>query len=292
MDDVTVKESRTVLRQAHEHLRQAHMQMGAREESAGMVDVITTPDSTCAALNYVTPRRGTAWVSGSYVETGVKRLRELGRGARVQYIDALFPPQFADTLAKLGLQRERATLLMIYKVDGLASLFPARPAFPALPNEVRTRRVTPQRGARLWQQVIEDSAYRVIAPALEPIVAGDAVIQDAIQEDIVAYRHRLPVGIVRVSLHPALGTAHILALAVERSQEQALIPSLIAVALRLALRRGATVVFADVDEAHETRFDGLGFAALGQMVSFAAPEAPMTEGPIYAPVAQPVLAIG
>src|SRR5690606_21093433 len=114
MEDSAVRESRQMLRQVHEHLLQAHTDLGAFRETISVVDVIHHPINPLPDFNYVTPRRNTAWVSGQYVKQGLDRLKQLGRTARVQYLEGLFPPLFAKTLLELGLSLERETPLMIY----------------------------------------------------------------------------------------------------------------------------------------------------------------------------------
>src|SRR5829696_21106 len=106
MDESAVKESRRILRLIQDHILQAHSLLGVEQESAGMVDVLHHPTNRNGDLNYVTPRRNTAWVSGGYVEKGLERLRQLGRTERVQYVEGLFPPLFAKTLRELGLEPE------------------------------------------------------------------------------------------------------------------------------------------------------------------------------------------
>src|SRR5690606_29980295 len=72
MDESPVKQHRVMLRQVQEHLLAAHLLLGSLLESAGMVDVVHHPASPLPDLNYVTPRRSTAWVPGSYVERGLQ----------------------------------------------------------------------------------------------------------------------------------------------------------------------------------------------------------------------------
>lgn len=71
--------ARTVLRRIESHLRQSHLEMGAEEEGISFVDVIHHPSSALPTLNYVTPRKKTAWVSGQHLQQGIDNLREKGR---------------------------------------------------------------------------------------------------------------------------------------------------------------------------------------------------------------------
>src|SRR5690606_25923388 len=100
----SVKETRVMLRRVQDHLHAAQHAFGVERETLNLVEVIHHPTSTLPDLNYVTPRQKTAWVSGQFVAKGLARLRELERVPRVQYIDGLFLPIFAQSLAELGLK--------------------------------------------------------------------------------------------------------------------------------------------------------------------------------------------
>ncbi|NJO54968.1 MAG: hypothetical protein HC829_09190 [Bacteroidales bacterium] len=106
MDEAAVRESRKILRRVQEHLHHAHAGLGARQETVGLVDVLYHPTSTLSSLNYVTPRRSTAWVPSEMINQGLEHLRKLERTPRVQYIEGLFPPLFSKTLFDLGLEAD------------------------------------------------------------------------------------------------------------------------------------------------------------------------------------------
>src|SRR5688572_3077513 len=80
--DAAIKEARTTMRRVQEHLRSAHLNLGAKDEVAGFVDVIFHDSSPLPSLNYVMPRRNTAHVPGSHVEDGLKLLRKKNRTGR------------------------------------------------------------------------------------------------------------------------------------------------------------------------------------------------------------------
>ena len=115
-----IKATRLLLRQIQADVSAAHEALGALRESAGMVDVVYHPQHDTPELNYVTPRRGTAWVSGAFVAQGLERLQALGRAPRVCYLDGLIPPPFDATLAGLGLARLSAPPLWVWSGSALA----------------------------------------------------------------------------------------------------------------------------------------------------------------------------
>ncbi len=67
------RESKHILRQIQDHLGEMHVKLGALRESVGMVDVFHHPSTNTPMLNYITPRKNTAWVSGSYLQQGSHR---------------------------------------------------------------------------------------------------------------------------------------------------------------------------------------------------------------------------
>ncbi|MEO1290778.1 MAG: hypothetical protein AAFV93_23815, partial [Chloroflexota bacterium] len=114
------REVRTTLRRIEAHLRQSHLDVGATEEAVSFVDVIHHGGSSLRTLNYVTPRRNTAWVSGNHIQQGLDLLREKGRQARVRFVEGLYPPVFVRALRELDLHVEEEIPIMLYKkTDGL-----------------------------------------------------------------------------------------------------------------------------------------------------------------------------
>ncbi|MCA9912927.1 MAG: hypothetical protein KC496_06245, partial [Anaerolineae bacterium] len=89
MNKTEIKEARVTLRRVQAHLHQTHLNLGAEEQSVGFVDVVHHASSALPNLNYVTPRRNTAWVSGKHIADGIAVLRDLGRRARVRFVDGL-----------------------------------------------------------------------------------------------------------------------------------------------------------------------------------------------------------
>lgn len=274
MDSATVKESRRLLRQVQDHLLQAHLMLGAEQHNLGMVDVIFHPANHAGELNYVTPRRNTAWVSGNFVEQGLEHLRQLERVPRVQYIEGLFPPLFARTLRELDLAPERETPVMIYAAEGVNGTMPPPVALPALPPGVRYEVVGDQRGVELWWYVWRNAFYDVLTLGVEPLVVGRdiAALYFGKQLDILLYRHQFPVGVVRLSLQRENDTAHVLALALMREVRSAQMTALLlGVGMQAALERGFKVIFAPGEtEADRRLLRGMGYMDFGSMICYAA----------------------
>ncbi|MBN8591735.1 MAG: hypothetical protein J0M33_08240 [Anaerolineae bacterium] len=139
-----VREIRQLLRQVDACLRVRRELRGAQHESVGLSDVYWHPDNLHPALNVVVPRRNTAYVPIGDVQRGLHRLRELGRPARLQYIEGLFPPQYRDQIQSVGLRREVRVPL---------ALRPLTPEHPVPLMAMHEHRVTREVGDMLCVEV-------------------------------------------------------------------------------------------------------------------------------------------
>jgi hypothetical protein len=297
MDDAAVKEIRHLLRQAQEHLYLAQINLGAQRETLGLVDVIHHPTNPIPDMNYVSPRRNTAWVAGNFVQQGLNRLTALGRTPRVQYIEGLYPPLFAKTLRDLGLEAERETPLMIYKVGGIPTLTDVSPppASQVEPEGTHIEIVSDQRGLELWWYVWRNAFYDVLTLGVEPLVVGRdmAAIHMGQQIDILLHRQQFPVGVARVSLQPENHTGHIVALALLREvRSPELIRLLYTTALQTALERGCELIFAPGESEEDRELcRTLNFVDVGSMMCYVQRTDPSKEEDDNGILAQPVLAL-
>lgn len=271
MDDEALRESRRVLRRVQDHLLAAHAHLGAQRESVSLVDVIYHPTSAAPSVNYVTPRRSTAWVPVEMVQQGLARLRAHGRAARVQFIANLYPPQFSAALRDLGLRVEYETPLLIYAAAGFAGQ-PAPPITAApLPDGVNTAEVTDQRGIELWWYVWRSAHYDVLTLGVEPLLVGRelAAAAQGHQLDLVLYRAGFPVGVARLSVHSQ--GAHLLGLALmKEARTPDLLRALAGAAVRAALDRGCDLVYAPGEtETDRETLRALGFHACGSVARYA-----------------------
>lgn len=268
------RESRQILRQVQDHLMDIHLKMGAVQESIGMVEVFHHPESAIPTLNYVTPRKNTAWVSSNYVRQGVEALQKHSRIPRIQYVEGLYPPQFAGVMRELGMAVERETPIMVYKPDGIRGRIPSPIYERPLPDGISVRRVNDQTGIGHWWYVWKNSHYDVLTLGVEPLFVGRDMeaVWVGRQLDYVLYKAALPVGVARVSLYKE--TAHLLALALLKEiREPAMIQILQTVAVKGALENGAKLVFAPGDNEAERRMAReLGFMDFGSIVCYSAAE--------------------
>ena len=268
------RESKHILRQIQDHLGEMHVKLGALRESVGMVDVFHHPTTNTPTLNYITPRKNTAWVSGSYLQQGLTHLSQQGRLPRVEYIEGLYPPAFARTLRDLGLELERETLIMVYKPGGIAGhptpMLVERP----LPDGIVIRQVTDQEGIGQWWYVWRNGHFDVLSLGVEPLFVGQDMQANwaGKQLDYIMYRGGFPAGVARVSFHNE--TAHILAMALLKEiRTPAMIQLLQMAAVKGALERGAKLVFAPGENEAERRMAReLGFMDFGSIVCYAAPD--------------------
>lgn len=263
MDEASVRQLRVLLRQVQEHRLAAHRAFGCVQQSAGMVDLVHHPASALPDLNYVLPRRNTAWVPVAYVEQGLRRLRELNRAPVFQYLDVLFPAEFAGALLKAGLRDEPPLPVMAYTVDGLGGVRPPRPA-TLLPDGACVRAGRHGRGIRLWRQA---GARQIVAyGGLVDLTPG----ADAQAIDLTATFQRRAVGFARLDTRTDTGWLAALVVAGDAPDEMA--SALVAAALRSALRRGCRLIFAHPETPEgEMLLQTAGFIAVSWLRRFTLP---------------------
>jgi len=268
-DSDAVKESRRVLRSIRDHLTIAHRNLGAERQSVGLVDVTYHPDNRSPYLNYVSPRRKTAWIPGPQIEAGIDQLRDHGRTPRVYYFEGLYPPIFAKTLRELGLTVESETALMACKLDD-----ENMPERPAMPSEMRVEFPETQEGIALWWYVRNNAFYDVITHGTEPIYIGRDLREVVLgnQVDILLYRYSQPVGVARLTFNKS--TAHLSALSLMkeiRTPEN--IKLMYKIALYRAAEQGASLIFTSGEtETDRSLSRQVGFVDSGSIVCYA--EAP------------------
>jgi hypothetical protein len=266
------RETRRVLRQIQDHLIHVHETLGAVRESVGLVDVFHHPTNPMPNLNYVTPRRNTAWVSSQMVKQGLDRLRALNRVPRVQYIEGLFPPLFAKTLRDLHVEVERETPIMVYKIEAKGEGATTPPSATSMPDGVTIEQVNDQRGIEAWWYVWRNAFYDVLTLGVEPLFVGRdmAALQLGQQLDFLAYRYGFPVGVARLSIQNE--TAHISALALLKEvRTPAMINALQSTVLKAAVEHKSPLVFAPGEtDADRRQLRELGFLDFGSIVCYSA----------------------
>lgn len=265
MNAAELKEAQTLMRRAQEHLRSTHLNWGAHEESEGMVDVITHRTSL-PHLNYVIPRRGTAWISGSNIEAGLKALKAHDRRPRMFFAEGLFLPIIGRTLRDLGLILEHETPIMAYKTDT-----PLR--VPTQPTEVTISRVSDHEGMAAWWYTYKNAYYDVFTTGIEPLVLGADLraMFTGTQMDFILYRYGFPVGVMRLSVHDRSAFICARALFKEFAQTD-LLRVLYGSAIRAAMDAGCDLVFVAGERDEERQmYRDIGFVDSGSIVSYAEP---------------------
>ncbi|MEM6283919.1 MAG: hypothetical protein AAF787_17140 [Chloroflexota bacterium] len=287
------RETRHELRRVQQHLISAQIEMGAQHQTINLVEVVHHPDTPMSSLNYVTPRRKTAWVSAEHVQSGIDFLKQQNRTPRVVYIEGLLPPLFARTLRELGLHVERETTLMVYLRDGFNGEMPPETHTPRPPYNVRMEVVTDVRGAEAWWYVWKNAHYDVLTLGVEPVHVGRNVgaIATGHQIDIVAYRDTIPFGVARLTIHE--DTAHIANVAVFKElRTPDVIHLMYETAIKAALERGCDLVFAPGDNPVEREIvRKIGLIDFGSIVCYSAQSDSMPDYEAHdaKPLVQPIL---
>lgn len=238
MNRTEIKEARTTLRRVQAHLHQTHLNLGAEEQAVGFVDVIHHASSTLPNLNYVTPRRNTAWVSGKHVADGIEVLRDMDRTARVRFVDGLYPPIFVRELRGLGLAAEAEFPIIIYNID------PEKRPLATPPAEITVTPARDQHSMSLWWYLWNNAYYDVVTSGIDPLLVGRELreVHTNHQLNLVLYRNRFPVGAALLTVHE--NSAHFVAQAVMSEQRDSSIEALLTTAaLRAAADAGCDLVF-------------------------------------------------
>lgn len=284
-----IKESRRTLRAIQDHITHAHLNLGAQQETIGLVNVYHHPEYTLPYLNYVAPRRNTAWIPGPQIESGLKRLRELGRDPRIYFLEGLYPPVFAKSLHKLGLVIESETALMTYPIDA-----ENRPAMPGMPAEMVVEYPQDQQGIALWWYVWRNARFDVITQGTEPLYIGRDMRAVALghQIDIILYRYSFPIAVARLTFHEQ--SAHLTAFALMKEvRTTANIILLHQIAIHKAAERGTSLLFTSGEtEQDRDVARKIGFVDSGNIVCYSeSAEAEQQEEADEEHVAEPILVL-
>lgn len=287
MKDAEVKESRRILRLVQEHLSDAHLKVGSQQESVGLVEVVHHPESTLAHLNYVTPRKNTAWVPTPEIEKGMAHLRELKRIPRLNYIEGLYPPIFAKSLHTIGLKVVSETPIMVCKFA---------------PDEAKTKTVSPpniriveaddQQSLGLWWYVWRNVYYDVITSGIEPFKIGESMQKVTLGQEtnLLMYRESLPIGVARVTYHKT--TAHLTTLVMMKEfRQDHLLRALYQATYNAAKAHNAELIFTSGETEKDRQLcRDVSFVDVGSVVCYAEPSDDSTEETHDEIVAQPLFA--
>lgn len=288
------RETRQALRDVQRHMLLSQVSMGAEHRTLDRVETVYHPSNPLDSLNYVTPRRKTAWISTEQIENGINFLRERGRTPRVMFIEGLLPPLFARNLSSLNLEVETETPLMVYLRDGLHGQAPPEVKEPSPSPSLRVEIVSDLREVEVWWYVWRNAYYDVFTLGVEPIFVGRDMASLAMGKhiDIIIYRENLPFGAARVTVHE--DTAHIVTVAIFKEMRTPDLVRLVKqMAMYEALQRGCRLVFAPGETPEERQINrSLGFMDFGSVVCYAAKRSKsvfVDADDLNKPLAQPIL---
>lgn len=218
---------RVLLRRIVEHVRLVHLAQGVQESQHGFTVCVTHEQ---ALLNYVTPRKNTAWLPDAHLVQGIQALRAAGKPARVWYADGLFPPSFARTLRQEGLTHAQELPLMVYQGEQAPSL--------ELPDESILRSLPEAEASALWARIVaEAEAWQVHQDALAPSQAGLSLNREWLAE-----RHGVPIAALRLTT--VADSAHMVAWAWRQGEDESLLLiSLACAALNVLWTSGCRMAF-------------------------------------------------
>ncbi len=280
MNDSTVKQTRQILRQVQSHLMDVHLHQGAVQEQVGLVDVVYHPDSANPDLNYVTPRKSTAWVSMPEVINGLKVLKGYQRALRVMFIEGLFIPAFGDRIASIGLERASETRVMAVRFD-------PQEIDTQSPDEDRNDRTLPagiegtptfirvssRAEVALWWYLWRNAHYDVVTRTAELrfIESTYERIQSGHQVDLIMRIGGIPVGVASLTLNTDRTSAQLSAFALSREKRS--LPhamQLLDEAVQQAQDSGVSLMFFAADDVLlHTVSQSYGFVDCGGVVCYA-----------------------
>ncbi len=287
MNDSTVKQVRQILRQVQSHLTEAHLHRGAEQEQVGLVEVLHHPQNTTPELNYVTPRKNTAWVSIPEVINGLKVLKGYERALRVMFIEGLFIPAFGDRLQSVGLARESELRVMALQLEPteLETLSPDDYDSDQTMSLGTTTfvNVNSRAESALWWYVWRNAHYDVVTQTAELrfIESSHELISNGHQLDLIMRIGGIPAGVASLTLSGDRSSAHLSSFALTReSRSLPLAKQLLEEVIEHVKSKGISLLFfAQTDVLLNTAGQGLGFVDCGGIVCYAEANDPfLSEG--------------
>lgn len=264
-DADAVRQVRRSLRNIQAHMLQAHLNLGASRHDLGLVEALYHPSNTLSHLNYIVPRRNTAWIPAQEIKKGLDFLRGRERMPRLYLIGGLYPPLFAKSLRDVGLSVEREIALMAHVAGD------QMPSIPSRVDGLHTALVDNQDGIALWWYIWRNARYEVVANGVEPVYIGRDMREMAMgnQQDIILYQDRFPIGVARLTYVDQ--SANITAVAVlKESRTPESVGMLYQAALQTALNRGCDMVFTSGEtEADRQASRRSGFVDVGSLICYA-----------------------
>lgn len=293
MNDSTVKQTRQILRQVQSHLTDVHSQRGAVQEQVGLVEVLHHPQSTMPELNYVTPRKNTAWVSIPEVINGLKVLKGHERALRVMFIEGLFIPAFGDRLSSIGLARESELRVMALQLTPTEIETTSPDELDSDQTMLSGTTTFISAGSRpesaLWWYLWRNAHYDVVTQTAELrfIDSSFKQISDGHQIDLIMRVGGIPVGVASLTLNAERTSAQLSAFALARATRS--LPhahQLLEHVVEQVQAKGVSLLFfAQADVLLNTASQSLGFVDCGGIVCYAEANDPSRLGSSDDPLA-------
>lgn len=261
-DPETIKAMRSLLRRVDEHDQAVAHEEGAQRHSLNILDVVYHPTNPLPTLNYITPRRGAAWVSTNAVQQGLERLAELGRAPRLLFFEGLMPPVFRQSLAEFGLQWAGES--QILATSSLTNVPPVTPTFAAAQatESAALARWWEARGDLLAGGIQRPPDATIIQRMVRLVEGGQAHYVSVLREGRLA-------GIASLRIQHDLRSAEINAFHVAH-EDREVASALMRTALGGAAKHECDFVFVAEAMGDKTWLGEFGFSALGSVVAFAA----------------------
>jgi N-acetylglutamate synthase-like GNAT family acetyltransferase len=262
LDPEALKAARVMLRRVDDHDYAVARDEGAQRDSLNMLDVVHHASNPLPTLNYLTPRRGAAWVSLKDVQVGMEHMAALGRAPRLLYLEGLMPPQFRQTLENYGLQWAGES--QIFACTTLTSSLPAATLSSALATQPASlARWWYARGEFLAGGLQRQTDAAVIQRMLRRVEAGQAIYLGV--EDGTRI-----VGVASLRIQAPLRSAEVNAFYLG-SADANIARTLMSAAIAAAEQHDCDLIF--VAEALDGRWlTEFAFQPLGSVVAFAARE--------------------
>jgi ribosomal protein S18 acetylase RimI-like enzyme len=262
------RNKRQVLRRIQEHFNTTRRRRGSLFEQASTIDIFYHPHDVAARSNYVTPRRGVAWVPGSDVNKALDRLAALDRVPRLSLIKGLFPPPFHAQLRAMGLLVESDHPILTYgAIPDCDQVITEIEPVPPAGHSLATYEVADRNAVATWLRLSMDGGYpdgESVDRLWDKVTLGQEMYFLASDELTIA-------GGAGVILNPPVG--EILCVdTIGLYRRRGIASSAVRAAVQYAQARGCSLIFqVGLSENAARLYRRLGFVDLDQVITYFRP---------------------
>ena len=259
---------REILRQIQHELIQAQVKQGCRHQKLELLEIITHPTRTQASLNYMTPRRKTAWITEDQIDKGADYLRQLNRVPRLQFFEGLIPQVFGNTVKHVGFTLESISPMWCFDLKS-----PNRPhipdhiLLPPLYSITKTRTLV---DIGKWHLVCKSVHYGVDVWEVDRAVIQSDILQitKGFHKNLLVWYQEEPIGAVRVGMNGQDVHVQTLSLMDEHQQVE-IIKAIYQAVLYIAQQNNrATVSIYPTHPTEITILESLGFVQYGVLHTY------------------------